>query len=52
MKILTVIGSYIKTHIITTAVVGTVVVGGAIATPIIVNNINDNQNKVDTEEQQ
>lgn len=49
MKILTVFGSYIKTHIITTAVVGTVVVGGAIATPIIVNNINDNQNKVGTE---
>ncbi len=49
MKILTIIGSYIKTHIITTAVVGTVVVGGTIATPIIVNNINDNQNKVNTE---
>lgn len=49
MKILTIIGSYIKTHIITTAVVGTVVVGGTIATPIIVNSINDNQNKVNTE---
>lgn len=49
MKILTIIGSYIKTHIITTAVVGTVVIGGAIATPIIVSNIDDNQNKVNTE---
>ena len=43
MKILTIIGSYIKTHIITTAVVGTAVVGGTIATPIIINNV-DNQN--------
>lgn len=49
MKILTIIGSYIKTHIITTAVVGIVVVGGAIATPIIINNINDNQSKTETE---
>lgn len=38
MKFLTIIGSYIKTHIITTAVISTVVVGGAIATPIIINN--------------
>lgn len=50
MKILTIIGSYIKTHIITTAVVGTVVVGGTIATPIIVNNINDNQSKTEIKE--
>lgn len=49
MKFLTIIGSYIKTHVITTVIVGTVVVGGAVATPIIVNNINDNQNKIETE---
>lgn len=49
MKFLTIIGSYIKTHVITTVIVGTVVVGGAVATPIIVNNINDNQNKMETE---
>lgn len=51
MKFLTIIGSYIKTHIITSAVIGTVVVGGAIATPIIVNNINDNQNKTEVKEE-
>lgn len=49
MKFLTIIGSYIKTHVITTVIVGTVVVGGAVATPIIVNNINDNQNKIEPE---
>lgn len=42
MKIATIIGSYIKTHIITSAVVGTVLIGGTVATPIIVNNVRDN----------
>lgn len=51
MKFLMIIGSYIKTHIITTVVISTVVVGGAIATPIIVNNINDNQNKTEVKEE-
>lgn len=47
MKFLTIIGSYIKTHIITTAVVGTVVVGGAVATPIVINNVKENNSIVD-----
>lgn len=51
MKFLTIVGSYIKTHVITSAVIGTVVVGGAIATPIIVNNVNDNQNKIEVKEE-
>lgn len=41
MKILSIIGSYIKTHIITSAVIGTVLVGGTVTTPIIVNNVKD-----------
>lgn len=51
MKILAIIGGWIKTHVITTIIIGVVVVGGAVATSVILLNDKDvsNQN-VETKE--
>ena len=42
MSLLVSIGTWIKTHLLVSIIIGTVVVGGAIATPIIINNLNSN----------
>ena len=58
MNILIGIGAWIKTHIVASIVIGTVVVSGAVATPIIVNNMKDNvkveekQEKVPSKEEE
>lgn len=45
--IIPIISTWVKSHIVTTIVVSTVVVGGAVATPIIVNNVKESEPKVE-----
>ncbi len=46
------IGAWIKGHAVATVVISTVVVGGAVATPIIINNIEEQNKPKETEKQQ
>ena len=46
-NLIPVIVTWVKSHVVTTIVVSTVVVGGAVATPIIVNNVKESEPKVE-----
>lgn len=41
------IGIWIKGHIVATVVISTVVIGGAVATPIVINNMQESEPKVE-----